>query len=84
MGKKVLPVRVPMWAAYLAASGSEIVSKLSGKPTPLNRSKLLDMKQPGWVADVGKAKELLGFETVHPLGEAIRETIEWYKRNDLL
>jgi nucleoside-diphosphate-sugar epimerase len=84
MGKKVLPVRVPMWAAYLAASGSEIVSKLSGKPTPLNRSKYRDMKQPGWVADVGKAKELLGFETVHPLEEAIRETIEWYKRNDLL
>jgi len=84
MGKKVLPVRVPMWAAYLAAAGSEIVSKLSGKPTPLNRSKLRDMKQSGWVADVGKAKELLGFETVHPLGEAIRETIEWYKQNDLL
>lgn len=84
MGKKVLPVRVPMWAAYLAASGSEIVSKLTGKPTPLNRSKYRDMKQPGWVADVRKAKELLGFETARPLDEAIRETVQWYERNGLL
>lgn len=84
MGKKVLPVRVPMWAAYLAASGSEIISKLIGKPTPLNRSKYRDMKQPGWVADVRKAKELLGFETARPLDEAIRETVQWYERNGLL
>lgn len=84
MGKKVLPVRVPMWAAYLAASGSEIVSKLTGKPTPLNRSKYRDMKQPGWVANVRKAKELLGFETARPLDETIRETVQWYERNGLL
>jgi nucleoside-diphosphate-sugar epimerase len=84
MGKKVLPVRVPIWAAYLAASGSEIVSKLTGKPTPLNRSKYRDMKQPGWVADVRKARELLGFETARPLDEAIRETVQWYERNHLL
>ncbi len=84
MGKKVLSVRIPCWAAYLAASNSEIVSKLTGKPTPLNRSKYLDMKQSCWVADVRKARELLGFETAHPLNEAITETIEWYKQNRLL
>jgi len=84
MGKKVLPVRIPLWAAYLAASGSEIVSKLTGKPRPVNRSKYRDMKQPGWVADVRKAKEVLGFETARPLDEAISETVQWYKRNHLL
>ena len=84
MGKRVLPVKVPLWAAYLAASGSEIVSKFTGKPSPINRSKYRDMKQSGWVADVRKAKELLGFEAARPLNEAISETVQWYKRNHLL
>jgi len=84
MGKTVVPVRVPLWAAAAAAALSGAVSRLSGNPSPLNLSKYRDMKAYGWTADVAKAKERLGFESRFSLEDAMRETIDWYVRNGKL
>ncbi len=84
LGRSVRHLRIPIWAAEAAGSVSETVSHLVGRPTPINRSKIRDMKACGWVADVRKAKALLGFETRFPLDDAIRETIAWYGRNGWL
>ena len=67
------PLRVPIAAADIAGALSEALSRLTGKSTPINRSKVRDMKAPGWVADVEKAKKILGFETRWSLDEAVRE-----------
>ncbi len=84
LGKKLVPLRVPMRAFGSAAALAEIWSRVTTKPTPLNRSKYRDARQYGWVADVRKAKEVLGFETRTALVEGIKETIDWYIANKKL
>ncbi len=84
LGKKLVPLRVPMRAFGSAAAISEMVSRVTGKPTPLNRSKYRDARQYGWVADVRKAREVLGFETGTPLARGIKDTIDWYVANGRL
>ena len=65
--KKLVPLRVPMRAFGSAAAIAETLSRVTGKPSPLNRSKYRDARQFGWVADVRKARDVLGFETRTPL-----------------
>jgi dihydroflavonol-4-reductase len=84
LGKKVVPLRVPMRALGSAAAAAEFVSRITGRPSPLNRSKYRDARQHGWVADVRKAKEVLGFETRTALAQGIKETIDWYIANGWL
>jgi dihydroflavonol-4-reductase len=84
LGTRPLPVCVPPWMAGLAASASEASSRIIGKPGPFNRSKCRDMRQPGWVADVTKARDVLGFRTEYTLEEGLRETIAWYIREGRL
>ena len=69
LGKKLVRLRVPMRAFGSAAAISQAVSRVTGKPLPLNRSKYRDARQFGWVADVRKARDVLGFETRTPLAQ---------------
>lgn len=66
LNKKVKKVKVPLWLTRTAAGLSELGSKLSGKPSPLNLSKYRDMEKLSWVADPAKIKNELGFETAWP------------------
>jgi dihydroflavonol-4-reductase len=84
LGKKVVRLHVPMRVFGSAAALAESMSKVTGKPTPLNRSKYRDARQYGWVADVRKAKEVLGFETRTSLAQGIKETMDWYRANKKL
>ncbi len=81
LGKKVVRLHVPMRVFGSVAALSESMSKVTRKPTPLNRSKYRDARQYGWVADVRKAKEVLGFETRTALAQGIKETMGWYIAN---
>ncbi|HRD02611.1 MAG TPA: NAD-dependent epimerase/dehydratase family protein [Candidatus Saccharicenans sp.] len=84
LNKKVRKVKVPLWLARTAAGMSELGSKLSGKPKPLNLSKYRDMEKLSWVADPSRIKEELGFETTWPFSQALEATINWYKANGWL
>lgn len=84
LGRKLVPLRVPMRVFGSVAAVSEAVSRVTRKPTPLNRSKYRDARQPGWVADVRKARDVLGFETKVAFEEGLRETLEWYVRHGRL
>jgi len=78
MGRKFRRVRIPVGALSLAARLSELRSRLKGEPGLLSREKYIDFKQPGWVADVGKAATMLSFRPRYSLEKAIQETIDWY------
>ncbi|HOP60974.1 MAG TPA: NAD(P)-dependent oxidoreductase [Candidatus Saccharicenans sp.] len=84
LNKKVKKVKVSLRLARAAAALSELGSKLSGKPSPLNLSKYRDMEKLSWVADPAKIKEELGFETAWPFSQALEVTINWYKANGWL
>ena len=78
LGKKMVPVRLPFWTAYLAALTSAGLGRLrGGGDSVFNLSKVKQMKQD-WIADPGKARQDLGFETVFTLEQGLSETIAWY------
>ncbi|MGZ5555967.1 MAG: NAD-dependent epimerase/dehydratase family protein, partial [Candidatus Aminicenantales bacterium] len=85
LGKKPVPLRLPLWSAYLASAASEGVGRLLGVGNSLiNVSKIKQMKPDGWVADVHKARRELGFETIFSLEQGLGETIAWYLWKGLL
>lgn len=83
-GRRLVRVRIPPWAAFLASAASTGVGRLRRKPLTLNLSKFRDMKQDAWEADVRKAREVLGFEARVSLEDGLRGTLEWYVREGLL
>lgn len=85
LGKRPIPVHLPIWSAYLASVASEGVGRLVGGGNSLfNVSKVKQMKPDGWVADVRKARRELGFETRFSLEQGLGETIAWYLWKGLL
>jgi nucleoside-diphosphate-sugar epimerase len=84
LGRKVRKIRVPLWLARTAAGASEMVSRITGKPSTLNLSKYRDMEKLSWVADTSKIKRDLGFEAIWSFSQALKETLEWYKANGWL
>jgi dihydroflavonol-4-reductase len=84
LGRKLHRVRIPNAAAFLACAISGAIGRVRGRATALNLSKYRDMRPDGWVADVRKAREILGFETRTSLEDGLKETLGWYRRNGLL
>jgi len=84
LGKKLVRVRLPLWTAYLASAASEGIGRLGGGTSTLNVSMYKQMKQDGWVADVRKARQGLGYESRFRLEEGLGETIAWYLWKGLL
>ena len=84
LGKKLVRVRFPLWAAYLASAASEGIGRLGGKASALNMGKYNQMKPDGWVVVVRKARQGLGFESRFSLEEGLGETIAWYLWKGLL
>lgn len=76
---KLVCVHLPLWTAFLASAAAEGIGRLSGSPGPINLGKFKDMKPDGWVVDVRKARDLLGFETAYSLEEGLKETLQWYR-----
>jgi nucleoside-diphosphate-sugar epimerase len=85
LGKRPVPVRLPVWSAYLASVASEGVGRLFGGGKALfNVSKVKQLKPDAWVADVAKARRELGFATIFTLQQGLGETIAWYLWKGLL
>lgn len=84
LGRRAAMVRVPHWAAFLCAAASDAAGRISGRPTAVNIGKFRDMRAPGWVLNVDKARRELGFEAAVGLEEGLAETLEWYGDEGLL
>ncbi len=84
LGRRVRRLVVPLPVVGAFAGVSDVWSRVSGKPNPVNRHKYRELRQPGWTADVTKARTLLGFEAGTPLDEALRETLDWYRAQGLI
>jgi len=84
LGRKLVRVRVPSWAAFLASAASTAVAGLRRRPAALNLSKYKDMQPDHWEADVARARRVLGFEARVSLEDGFRETLDWYVANGLL
>ncbi len=84
MGKKSRTLKIPLPLVYTAAFFSEIITRLTGKTSVINRHKIKEMRQEGWVADTELTREKLNFRPDYSLDEAVAETAEWYKEKGWL
>jgi dihydroflavonol-4-reductase len=84
MGRTARVVRLPMWAAWLAAVGSQAAAQLTRKPSILSLDKLREARQPRWVCDPTSAHLDLGFETRFTLEDGVAQTLAWYKSSGWL
>lgn len=79
LGRKfVIPVKLPLWAAYVASVVAEKWGVATLKPSTLNRDKFKIMKQRNWNCDVSDAVADFGFKTEYPLRRGIQETVKAY------
>jgi nucleoside-diphosphate-sugar epimerase len=79
MGRKLRMISLPPAAAYAAGWCAEIASRLRGKPGIVSREKVIEARCPYWLCDTRLAEAELGLRT-RPLGEALAETLAWYKQ----
>jgi nucleoside-diphosphate-sugar epimerase len=84
MGVTAYCIHVPKWVMMGITSSSEYFSRLSGKPSLLNKGKVEEMVQKNWVCDITKARTALGFEPRISLAQGAKLTFEWYKKENWL
>lgn len=74
----VVPVKLPLWMAYVASVVAEKVAALTLKPSTLNRDKFKIMRQRNWNCSVADAQADFGFSPKVNLEEGVRRTVEAY------
>ena len=79
LGKKfVIPVKLPLWAGYIASVLAEKWGAIRLKPSTLNRDKFKIMRQRNWNCSVADAQADFGFSPKVNLEEGVRRTVEAY------
>lgn len=79
LGRKyVIPVRLPLWAVYLASCVAEDTARLRLKASTLNRDKFKIMKQRNWTCDISDARRDFGFDPQFSLERGMAETVRAY------
>ena len=84
LNKRPIKIKIPNWLIQAIAGINSFYSNLTRKPVLLNREKLLEMRQPYWLAANEKAKAELGFFPPFTTDAALRETAVWYLENGWL
>ena len=78
--KWVIPVRLPLWMAYVASVVAEKWGLIRLKPSTLNRDKYRIMRQRNWSCDISPARNDFGFSPRFSLIDGIRQTVKAYRQ----
>ncbi|MEE4311204.1 MAG: NAD(P)-dependent oxidoreductase [candidate division KSB1 bacterium] len=81
MDRSAMTIRIPEIALDIFTGISEFIARFSSRVALVNRDKALEMKQPYWIMDPGKALKHLAFQAETDFEEGLAETLEWYRAN---
>lgn len=84
LGVQAVRVRFPRQLITGLACCAGFLSKLLGRPLPLNPDKAKEIVQDEWVCDITHAKTVLGFAPMVPLSQGAALTAAWYKQEKWL
>jgi dihydroflavonol-4-reductase len=84
MGVTALRIRVPKQMILGIAFFSEYFSKISKRPSLMNKWKAKEMIQKDWICDITRANTVLGFQPQFQLSQGARLTFHWYKKQKWL
>jgi len=82
--KRALKLKVPLIILKMVCIIAEIFSKISKKPSALNRDKFNIMKRRDWSCDISPLIEDLNFQAGYNLEQGIDECVAWYKKQGWL
>ncbi len=75
---KAVHVPIPLSAVKVIAGVSEFWSKITKKPSIINRQKVAELIPDFWICSPQKMKHQLGFETKTDIETGVKQTLEWY------
>lgn len=84
MEVRTLQLRLPKQMLFGMAFFAECFSRVSGKPSIMNRGKIEEMIHKNWLCDITKAGVLLGFEPQISLAQGADLAVAWYKKENWL
>jgi len=76
--KRVLKLRVPLLFLKTVSVVAELFSKITKKPSTLNRDKYKIMKRRDWTCDISPITNDLGYKAEYDLESGIKECVSWY------
>lgn len=82
--KHVISIKVPLWILKTISAVAEEISKITKKPSTLNRDKYKIMKQRNWECDIAPLIKDLEFYPKYNLQRGLEESVKWYKDNGWL
>ena len=75
---RILPLPPPIWSA-LAAAAEAFAASTGGEPL-LDRSRVIEMRQPAWLADGSALEAATGWRPTVGIEQGITETMRWYRQ----
>jgi len=82
--KRVLKLKIPLILLKTVSIFAEMFSRISKKPSTLNRDKYKIMKRRDWTCDISSLIQDFGFQAEYDLERGIKESIAWYVKQGWL
>lgn len=74
---RIIPLPPPVWSA-IAAAAEAFAASTGGEPL-LDRSRVIEMRQPAWLADGAALQAATGWRPTVGIEQGIAETMRWYR-----
>ncbi len=84
LNKKTITIVVPKFIVKPIAYISEIISQITKKAATLNVEKYNDISHKNWLCDTSATFKDFNFEPQYDIKKGLKETIAWYKKENLL
>ena len=84
VGKKGRKIPLPQTLMKLAGGVNGILGRFLRRPQIFDSEKVRELLAPGWLCETETAREDLGFEARIPLGEGLKQTAAWYRKEGWL
>ncbi len=84
LNKKTITIVVPKFIVKPIAYISDTISKITKKAATLNTEKYKDISPGNWLCDSSATFEDFNFKPKYDIQKGLKETIAWYKQNNLL
>ncbi len=84
LNKKTISMIIPKFIVKNIAYISGFISKMTGKVSTLNPEKYKDISHTNWLCDSSRTFKDFDFKPKYNIKNGLKETISWYKKENLL
>ncbi len=84
LDKKTFYIRIPHFVVLVSGFFNGLFTKIRGKRDIFDFDKAREIVQKYWICDSKEARKDFGFKCSYKIEEAFKETIKWYRDENLL